>query len=203
MKRILVLKTSTSGADSLSNKLADAIVAKLTKEYPGASVNEKDLANEGLPHISSLTVAAYYTPQNLHDEVLSDAVEYSDKAIGELLESDIVVIGVPIHNFGIPSSLKSWVDHIARVGATFYFDETGMPKGMVHGKKVYLAIASGGIYSEGPMKSYDFTEPYLRAILGYPGITDITATRVEGSAIPGIKEVCLEKGLESVQSLSY
>lgn len=114
-----------------------------------------------------------------------------------MFEADIIVIGVPIYNFNIPSALKAWLDHLVRAGKTFSY-QTGRPEGLVKDKKVYLAIASGGVYSDGPMKSYDFAEPYLRAVLGFIGITDITTFRVEGTNVPDLKETALQKGIESV-----
>ena len=88
--------------------------------------------------------------------------------------------------------------HVIRIGETFYYTEQS-PVGLVENKKVYLSIATGGIYSEGPMKSYDFTEPYLRAVLGFIGMTDMTAYRAEGLAIPGIKETAIQKAIDSIQ----
>jgi FMN-dependent NADH-azoreductase len=115
------------------------------------------------------------------------------------MDADAVVLGVPIYNFAIPSALKTWIDHVARVGRTFKYGAHGSPEGLVKGKKVYLAVASGGIYSEGPMKAFDFAEPYLKAVLGFLGMTDIRTFRAEGTAIPNIKETALAKAIESVR----
>ena len=110
------------------------------------------------------------------------------------MEADVLVIGVPMYNFSVPSTLKAWIDHIMRAGVTFKYDEKG-PKGLVQGKKVYLAVASGGIYSEGPMKAYDFVTPYLQTVLGFIGLTDITIIRAEGTSIPDKKEFALETAM--------
>jgi FMN-dependent NADH-azoreductase len=112
------------------------------------------------------------------------------------------VIGVPLYNFGIPSTLKSWVDHIARSGLTFSYGD-GTPKGLVTNKKVYLAIASGGIYSDGPMQSFDFTEPFLRKLLGFLGMNDITTFRVEGTGMPQLSETALPKALGQVNEFAF
>jgi FMN-dependent NADH-azoreductase len=102
-----------------------------------------------------------------------------------------------MYNFGIASTLKSWIDHIARANKTFRYSEKG-PEGLVKNKKVYLAISTGGVYSDGPMKAYDFTEPYLRAVLGFMGMTNLTAYRVEGVNMPALKESALQKAIDSI-----
>ncbi len=201
MKNILAIKTSTSGENSQSNKVVDAIINKLKNQYPDSAVVERDLTSDPLPHIGGLTVAGFYTPAEHRNDLLNKALEDSDRAIKELSEADILVIGVPLHNFGIPSTLKAWIDHISRVGVTFYFDEQGTPHGMIENKKAYLAIASGGVYSDGPMKAFDFTEPYLRSILGFLGITNVSSVRAEGSAVPGLNEVALSNALSAVDAL--
>jgi len=102
-----------------------------------------------------------------------------------------------MYNFSIHSSLKAWIDHISRANVTFSYSEKGA-EGLVKNKKVYLAISSGGIYSEGAMKPYDFTESYLRTLLGFLGMTDITVFRAEGLNIPNVKDQALEKAIESI-----
>ena len=113
------------------------------------------------------------------------------------MDADIIVIGAPLYNFSIHSSLKAWIDHIVRAGITFKYDENGA-NGLVTGKKVYVAFSSGGIYSEGPWKPFDFVEPYLKHILGFIGLTDITIFRVEGTNIPVVQDTALEKGISSI-----
>jgi FMN-dependent NADH-azoreductase len=103
-----------------------------------------------------------------------------------------------MYNFGIPSTLKTWIDHVARAGKTFKYDGK-TPEGLVKNKKVYLAISSGGVYSEGFMKAYDFTESYLRAVLGFMGMTDIKAFRVEGVKVPGMQEIALDKAIQAIE----
>ena len=103
-----------------------------------------------------------------------------------------------MYNFGIHSSLKAWIDHIARSGQTFTYTEKG-PEGLIKNKKVYLAISTGGVYSQGPMKAFDFTESYLRTTLGFLGMTDITAFRVEGLSMPNLKENAWNKALQNIE----
>ena len=203
MKKILFITTSPNGENSFSNKLSNAILEKVTLTYPDSSVSKHNLAQEPLSHIDDTTLAAFFTPAEHRNETLNNAVKNSDKAINEIMQANIIIIGVPFYNFGIPSTLKAWVDHISRMGITFKYDENGMPRGLVENKKVYLAIASGGIYSEGPMKAYDFNDPYLRAILGFLGMTDVTTFRVEGTVIPGMSEMALSKGLATVNEFAF
>jgi FMN-dependent NADH-azoreductase len=106
--------------------------------------------------------------------------------IDELFAADIIVLAVPMHNFGPPSTLKAWIDHVVRVGRTVSYSEQKGPEGKLKGKRVILVLASGGVYSDGPAKPLDFQEPYLRAILGFIGLTDIDVVRVEGVAMSAI-----------------
>ncbi len=102
--------------------------------------------------------------------------------IEELAAADILVMAVPMHNLGIPSTLKAWIDHVVRAGRTFAYTANG-PQGLVTGKRAVIVLASGGVYSAGPTKPFDFQEPYLRAVLGLIGITDVDVVRVEGVAM--------------------
>jgi FMN-dependent NADH-azoreductase len=177
--------------------LGNAIVAKIQEAYPGSSVKETNLVKKQFPHLEEAHLHAFFTPiENRTPENLV-AIKHSDEAIKEIMDADIIVLGAPLYNFGIHSTLKAWIDHIARAGVTFKYDENG-PEGLVKNKKVYIALSAGGIYSEGPYKPFDFVEPYLRAVLGFLGMTDVTVFRVEGTNIPSIKEAALEKGIASI-----
>jgi FMN-dependent NADH-azoreductase len=202
MKKILNITSSATGENSFSGKLSTAIVEKLQLKYPDSSLQKLNLGKNPLPHLDEVHLAAFFTPENLQTEDDKEVIKISSDAIKETMEADIIVISVPLYNFGIPSTLKSWIDHIARAGITFTYTENG-PEGLIKNKKVYLAIASGGIYSEGPMKPFDFTEVYLRAVLGFLGMTDITVFRVEGTVIPEIKDMAVTKALEIVGEFSF
>lgn len=202
MKKILNIVSSVKGEASFSIKLSNTILEKLSVIYPGSQVHTRNLAQSPFPHLEETLFTSFHTPEEVRTEEHKDAVKHSDQAIKELMGADIIVIGVPLYNFGIPSTLKSWIDHIARAGVTFRYDNNG-PEGLVVNKKVYLAIASGGIYSEGPMKSYDFTESYLRKVLGFIGMTDITVFRVEGTLMPEFKEIALPKALSNVNEFAF
>ncbi|MFL9831738.1 NAD(P)H-dependent oxidoreductase [Flavobacterium sp. ST-87] len=201
--KILRLETSFNGKSSKSYQLGNAILKNLLKKYPDSKIHTRNLAQNELPHFNEIHFTSFATPvENLSSE-LKNAAQYSNDAIDELMQTDIIVIDVPMYNFTIPSSLKAWIDHVARSGVTFRYTQNGV-EGLVKNKKVYLAIASGGIYSEGPMKDYDFTEKYLRNILGFIGIQDVVAFRVEGVAIPGIKETAMPKAIQTVdESFAY
>jgi len=196
--KILHVVTSPRGNDSFSIKLGNAIVDKLIGANPGSSVKVNDVTIEPFPHLEEVHLNSFSTAKEERTVELVEAVKHSDDAISEIFEADTIVIGVPMYNFAIPSTLKTWIDHIVRAGVTFSYAENG-PVGFVKGKKIYLAISSGGIYSEGPMLSFDFTEPYLRKILSFLGMVDITAIRVEGVAIPGIKETALEGAIQRIK----
>lgn len=198
MKKVLNIVTSPMGPYSFSNNLANALIAKICDAHPGSMVKVRDLNENPSPHLEESHLQSFFTPPDLHSEDHKEAIQHSNEAIDEIVEADIIVIGVPMYNFSIPSTLKAWIDHIIRRGVTFRMTETGESIGMVNGKKVYLCISTGGIYSEGPMKMFDYTEPYLRTILSFTGMTDITTYRVEGSAIPGIKEVALDVAISKI-----
>jgi FMN-dependent NADH-azoreductase len=197
MKNILHVTSSPRGEHSHSIRLANRIIDRLTTRYPGSNVHINDTVTKNYIHLNAIHPVAYKTPESEHSQEQKDTLYSSDMAVKELMQADIVVISIALYNFNIPSALKAWIDHIVRAGKTFSY-QTGKPEGLLKGKKVYLAIASNGVYSDGPMKNYDFGEPYLRFIFSFLGITDITTYRVEGAGIPGIMETALEKGLESV-----
>ncbi|MBD1363669.1 FMN-dependent NADH-azoreductase [Mucilaginibacter sp. ZT4R22] len=197
MKKILHIISSPRGAASLSIQLGNAIISKIKETYPGSIVVEKDLAKKPFPHLEEAQLTSFFTPAENRTPEHEAAIKHSDESIQEIRNADIIVIGAPLYNFQIPSTLKAWIDHIARAGVTFKYDENG-PEGLIKGKKVYVAITSGGIYTEGPMKAFDFIEPYLRATLSFLGMADISFFRIEGSMVPGVKETAIEKGVESI-----
>jgi len=197
MKRILHLISSIQGEQSYSIKLGKAIVGKVIEKYPGSTVEELNLLDLGIPHLNAAILKSMVTPGDQLTAEAKESVRYSDAAVKQLMASDIIVIGAPLINFTIPATLKSWIDHITRPGITFSYNENG-PVGLVTGKKVYVAMSSGGVYSEGPGKANDFVAPYLKAFLGFLGMTDLTVFRAEGVKVPGIQEHALEKGIASI-----
>lgn len=197
MKKILHIISSPRNGDSFSIKLGNAVIEKIQAAYPGSTVKESNLVKTHFPHLEEAHLSSFFTPAESRTPENWAAVKHSDEAIQDIQNADIIVIGAPIYNFNIHSTLKAWIDHIARAGITFKYGENG-PVGLVESKKVYIALASGGVYSEGPMQSFDFVEPYLKTILGFIGLTDVTVFRVEGTAIPDLKDAALEKGISSI-----
>lgn len=197
MKKILHIISSPKGENSFSTKLGNAIIDKLKAAEPDSTIQVHDLTKHPFPHLEEATLAAFYTPAEQHTSESRKALKHSDEAIAELMDADILVIGAPLWNFGIPSVLKAWVDHIARAGVTFKYSEAGA-EGLVKGKKVYVAMASGAIYSSGPYQAIDFVSTYLKGLLGFLGMTDLTVFRVEGSAYPGQAEAALQRGIDSI-----
>jgi FMN-dependent NADH-azoreductase len=199
MKHILHLKSSLQGAASYSIKLGDAIVTKIQEKYPDSTLEELDLVGSAMPHLTPSSLRALFAPaEHLTDEE-RQAKNFSDTLVKQLLAADIVVIGAPLINYTIHTSLKAWIDHVTRPGVTFGYGADGLPAGMVTGKKVYVAMSSGGVYSEGPGKANDFVAPYLKAFLGFLGMTDLTVFRAEGLKVPGIKETAMEKAINSIE----
>jgi len=195
---ILHLTSSPRGEASVSIKLGNAIVEKLrSSSNEPSSVKTRNLASNPFPHLEEVHLNSFFTPVENHTPEQAAAVKHSDQAIAEIREANVIVIGVPMYNFGIHSTLKAWIDHIARAGQTFKYTDKG-PVGLIENKKVYLAIATGGIYSQGTMKAFDFTEPYLRAVFGLLGMSDIIAFRAEGINLPTVGEKGLIDAIEGI-----
>jgi FMN-dependent NADH-azoreductase len=197
MKKILHIISSPRGAASMSIKLGNAIIDKIKETYPGSTVTERNLVTQKFPHLEESHLISFFTPPDQHTEENKIAIKNSNEAIAEIFDADIVVIGAPLYNFTIHSALKAWIDHTVRNGITFKYDQNG-PQGLIQGKKVYLAVATGGVYSEGPMQSHDFVVPYLKTILAFQGMTDVSVFRVEGTSIPELAEDAYEKGVNSI-----
>ena len=165
---ILLVTASARSEASVSRKLADATVEHLRSDGAGPFVVRN--VSEGLPFVDEAWVNANFTPADQRTEAHKATLAKSDSLVAELQAADTIVIGTPIYNFGIPATLKAWVDMIARVGITFRYTETG-PVGLLEGKRAIVLVASGGtkVGSE-----IDFATPYLRQALKFVGITDVT-----------------------------
>jgi FMN-dependent NADH-azoreductase len=198
MKRILHLKSSLQGKESYSNKLGHAIVEKIQQKYPGSTLEELNLVDIEIPHLNPAVLRTFFIPGDQLTKEEKDSIRLSDDMVKQLLASDIIVIGAPLYNFTVHTALKAWIDHITRAGITFGYGENG-PVGKVTGKKVYVAMSSGGVFSEGPGKANDFVAPYLNAFLGFLGMTDLTVFRAEGLKVPGVKEHAMEKAIGSIK----
>jgi FMN-dependent NADH-azoreductase len=197
MKRILHLKSSIQGAASYSIKLGNHIIEKIRDKYPGSTVEELNLAGIEIPHLNAAVLRTFFIPADQLTGEEKESIRLSDELVKTLFAADIIVIGAPLINFTIHSALKAWIDHITRAGITFGYGADG-PIGLVTGKKVYVAMSSGGVYSEGPYKANDFVAPYLKAFLGFLGMTDLTVFRAEGLKVPGVKEHAFERAIDSI-----
>ena len=171
--------SASDGAASHSRRLSAELVEQLKAANPGASVVYRDVAADRLPHVD-MTIRQAWVPEGEKDASLTETATRSKALVDELKAADIVVIGSPMYNFTVPSTLKSWIDHVAIAGQTFQYTPTG-PKGLLAGK-AYLALSSGGVYSQGPFAAVEHLATYLTAILGFLGIKDVEVVRAEGVA---------------------
>ncbi|WCT71993.1 NAD(P)H-dependent oxidoreductase [Sphingomonas naphthae] len=181
MDSILVIRSSSTGAASVSNTLIDGLVARIAAEEPGVAIVEHDLDSAPVPHIRADALSGLGRGGPVTDAA-HEARILSDKLIGEVKAARAIVIGAPMYNFGINSTLKSWFDHVLRAGETFQYTAAG-PEGLVASKPVIVIETRAGVYSSGPMTAYDSQEPHLKAMLGFMGLTDVEFVRVEGLAM--------------------
>ena len=167
--KLLHLDSSALGANSVTRELSAAVVGRWQDAHAGLTVEYRDLDSNPIPHLTGRSLAQ------------ADAAEAADAAavMEQFLAADVVVIGTPFYNFGIPSTLKAWIDRIAVAGKTFMYDENG-PHGLAGGKRLIIVSGRGGIY--GDASPADFQETYLRHVFGFLGITDIEIVRAEGVA---------------------
>ena len=181
MTNILTLNGSPKTEGSVSRDLIERFVDKWCAEYT-ASVVARDVGATPPPHLDEATIGAFYTPEDARSDDQQARIAFSDELVSELEAADVIVIGAPMHNFSLPSGLKAWIDHVARVGRTFKYTENG-PEGLLTGKKVYVLTARGGNYSESsPAHAMDHQAPYLRTVLGFLGLDDVTFIHAQGVA---------------------
>jgi len=176
MSHLLVINSSAAGRDSVSRVLVADAVGKLLEADPGVHVTHRDLGENPPPHLISQTLNGVRGTATTDIEFA--ARRLSDELIGELKAADTIVIGAPMYNFSVPTTLRAWFDHVLRAGVTFKYVD-GAVRGLLGGKRVIVIESRGGLYSEGPAQAIDFQEPYLRHLLGFIGITDVTFVRAE------------------------
>lgn len=168
---ILRIDASARTEASTSRKLVDRIVGRL-----GGDVVTRDIGTNPVPHVTDTWVAGTFTPPADRSDAHRDALALSDKLVAELQAADTIVISTPIYNFGVPAALKAWADHVARLGVTFQYTETG-PKGLLEGKRAIIAVASGGTKVGSDI---DFATPWLTFFLGFIGIHDVEIVAADG-----------------------
>lgn len=194
MQQILLVEASPRGRASASRAAADHLVAKLIARYPAAKLTRRDLIAEPLPHPDAAMLSAMAAPEP------SEASALSDTLVAELLAADCLVIATPLWNFGIPAALKAWIDLVVRAGKTFQYTATGV-NGLAPGKRAYVLVASGGVFSEGPWAEWDSATPYLRRILGFIGITDVEFIRIEGMNIRDLTGQAIPQALAAIDQM--
>lgn len=187
MKKALHITSSARGGQSYSRALSAAIIQKLADRKEIGTVVERDLVLSPPPFLDEVLIGEFYKYPDMIGDEGRRLLAYSDAIFNEVKQADIIVISTPMHNLGVSAPLKAWLDQLVRVGLTYKFNADGSKSGCLNGKKVYLAIASGGKQEFWP-EGYEFIESYVKAVFGaYTGITDVTAFRVEGTAM-GVTE---------------
>ncbi|WP_280152590.1 FMN-dependent NADH-azoreductase [Piscinibacter sp. XHJ-5] len=190
---ILQLNSSARAENSQSSRLATSIVERVRAAHPDATLTVRDLSRTPHPALDEAALGALFTPAGQRTPEQQARVALDDALIAELMAADVIVLGVPMYNFGVPVQLKHWIDAVARAGVTFRYTDTG-PVGLVQGKKVYVALTRGGLYRNTPA---DSQTPYLKTFLAFIGMTDVQFIFAEGLAMGPEAE---QKALASAQS---
>jgi FMN-dependent NADH-azoreductase len=200
MTTLLQINASINTGNGQSSQLANQFVAAFHERRPEAKIVVRDVAAaEPVPHLTAERFGAFITTSEQRSAAQHAVVAYSDVLIDELKQADVIVIGLPMYNFGVPSQLKAYFDHIARAGVTFKYSEKG-PEGLLTGKKVYVFAARGGLYAGTPM---DTQTSYVRDFLRFLGMDDVEFIYAEGLAIsPESKEAGLAKAVAHIARLA-
>jgi len=198
MKTILQLNASILSHEGQSTRLANHFVAALRREAPETNLILRDFARDPVPHLDAERFGAFIAKPEARTLKQHALVAYSDGLIGELKQADVIVLGLPMYNFGVPSTLKAYFDHIARAGVTFRYTEKGSI-GLLTGKKAYVFAARGGVYEGTPR---DTQTPYVREFLAFLGITDVEFVYAEGLALSATsREAALTRARDSIERL--
>lgn len=171
--------SASDDATSHTRRLSKELLERLKAADPSATIVYRDVVANQLPHVD-MTIRQAWTPENTADPKLAETINRSKALVEELRAADVVVVGSPMYNFSVPSTLKAWIDHISIAGQTFSYTPEG-PKGLLN-CKVYLVLSSGGVYSQGPFAANDHLSTYLEAIFRFLGVQDIEVIRAEGIA---------------------
>jgi FMN-dependent NADH-azoreductase len=198
MSTLLQLTASIQGENGQSSRLANRFVSAWRAQHPQGHVIHRDLAADPVPHLTAERFGAFLTPPEQRNEAQHAIARYSDTLIDEIRQADVIVIGLPMYNFGVPSQLKAYFDHIARAGVTFRYSPEG-PVGLLEGKQAYVFAARGGLYSGAPL---DTQTPYVRDFLAFLGIRDVEFVFAEGLAIgPERRDAALESARARIDGL--
>ena len=178
--KTLVILSSILGNRSHSTGLADHFMARVKAAYPADTVKIRDLGAQPIPYFDGNTAGALFTPAEARSVEQQRIVELSDSLVAELMQADRIVFAVPVYNFNLPAQFKSYLDHVARAGVTFRYTPEGVPEGLVKGKQVFVLTARGGKAEGTPS---DTMTPYLRQMLSFLGMDDVTFIAAEGMAM--------------------
>ena len=200
MTNVLIIDSAATGDSSVSRRLTGELEAILRGRGP-VRIVRRDVGADPIPHLVAETTAAIRGAEAATDAA-RDAVALSDALIAELKAADLVVIGAPMYNFGMASTLKAWFDHVARAGITFRYSAAG-PEGLLKGKKTIVVESRAGLYSEGPAAAMDSQEPHLRTLLGFIGLDDIAFVRAEKLAFgPEAAAASIAEAVEQLRTLA-
>jgi len=198
MENVLRITTSILGEGSVSSELMNDLLIKLGAGE-SLDVKERNFTIQPIPHLDGAWLTALSTPDADRSSEQQAKVAFSDQLVAELLEADILVIGLPMYNFSLPSMLKAWIDHIARAGVTFKYTENGAV-GLLEGKKVYLVAALGGIHETG---ATDFLRPYMKHIMAFVGLSDVEFISADGLNMgPERREQSLASARNQIASIA-
>jgi FMN-dependent NADH-azoreductase len=197
---LLQINASLNNGNGQSSQLANQFVAAFRKRHPDAKIVVRDVAAaDPVPHLDAERFGAFTTKPEQRNTRQRAMVAYSDALIDELRQAEVIVLGLPMYNFGVPSQLKAYFDHIARAGVTFNYTEKG-PVGQLTGKKVYVFATRGGLYTGTPM---DTQTRYVRDFLGFIGMSDVEFVYAEGLAVsPQSREAGLAKAVAEIARLA-
>ncbi|NWA00830.1 FMN-dependent NADH-azoreductase [Pseudomonas gingeri] len=193
MSRVLIIESSARQQDSVSRQLTQQFISQWQAAHPADQITVRDLAKSPVPHLDSNLLGGWMKPVEQRNEIEQASLERSNLLTDELLAADVLVLAAPMYNFAIPSTLKAWLDHVLRAGVTFKYTETG-PQGLLTGKQAYVLTARGGLYAGG---TNDHQEPYLRQVLSFVGIHDVSFIHAEGLNMGGDFQ---EKGLNQAKA---
>jgi FMN-dependent NADH-azoreductase len=199
MTTLLQLNTSLFSTGGQSSRLADEFVARWRANHPGGKVIVRDLVREPVPHLTAERFGAFLAKPGERTPEQQAVVADSDALIDELKRADVIVLGLPMYNFGVPSTLKAYLDHVARAGVTFRYTEQG-PVGLLTGKQAYVFATRGGFYNG---TDADTQTAFVRQFLGFLGITDVTFVYAEGLAVSeAAKQAGLARAQNAIRSLT-
>ena len=193
MSNVLIIESSARQQGSFSRQLTQQFVSQWQAAHPADQVTLRDLALNPVPHLDANLLGAWMKPEAQRSADEHASLKRSDELTDELLAADVLVLAAPMYNFAIPSTLKAWLDHVLRAGVTFKYTETG-PQGLLTGKKAYVLTARGGLYAG---STSDHQEPYLRQVMAFVGIHDVTFIHAEGMNLGGDFQ---EKGLNQAKA---